>query len=329
MVEAVTAARVRPPRLEMKGVSKRFAATVALDNVDLTVHAGQVHALVGENGAGKSTLMKVLSGSVHPDAGQMRLDGQPFRPVNPLQARRAGVAMIYQELSLAPHLSVEENIMLGMEPTRLGLIDRKQVRRKATEALSQLGHPEIDPRALVGRLSVALQQLVEIARAVAVGSRVLILDEPTSSLSADDTKRLFELIGRLKQRGHAVVYISHFIEEVKQVADRFTVLRDGRTVGSGETRDTSVDQIVGMMIGRQIDQLYPRSQRTPGPVVLEVSHLGRGEPSCCVRSSDSTRCVRVGFEWAHTSARRHRRGAGRRVSACSAKTARNKRWPCR
>jgi len=273
MVEAVTAARVRPPRLEMKGVSKRFAATVALDNVDLTVHAGQVHALVGENGAGKSTLMKVLSGSVHPDAGQMRLDGQPFRPVNPLQARRAGVAMIYQELSLAPHLSVEENIMLGMEPTRLGLIDRKQVRRKATEALSQLGHPEIDPRALVGRLSVALQQLVEIARAVAVGSRVLILDEPTSSLSADDTKRLFELIGRLKQRGHAVVYISHFIEEVKQVADRFTVLRDGRTVGSGETRDTSVDQIVGMMIGRQIDQLYPRSQRTPGPVVLEVSHL--------------------------------------------------------
>ncbi len=263
-----------PARLEMRGVCKRFGATIALDGVDLTVPAGEVHALVGENGAGKSTLMKVLSGAVPADAGAIRLDGQPYRPRNPLEARRAGVIMVYQELSLAPHLSVEENILLGMEPTRLGFIRWGDVRRRAAEALQQLRHPEIRPDARVRSLSVAAQQLVEIARAVAIGCRVLVLDEPTSSLAQEDVQRLFDLIGRLRKQGHAVVYISHFIEEVKQIADRFTVLRDGRTVGGGRTADATADGIVRLMIGQKIEQLYPRSERIPAEAALDVKNLG-------------------------------------------------------
>ncbi len=265
------------PRLAMRGIRKRFAATVALDGVDFAVPAGQVHALVGENGAGKSTLMKVLSGAIRPDAGAMQVDGEAYAPRGPLEARRRGVAMIYQELSLAPHLSVEENITLGMEPARWGLVDRCQVRRRAAEALQRLQHPEIPLDLPVRHLSVGLQQLVEIARALAVGCRILVLDEPTSSLSRQDIERLFAVIARLKSQGHAIVYISHFIEEVKRVADRFTVLRDGRSVASGETSTTTAEEIVGHMIGRRVEQLYPRSARQPGEVVLEVKELG-GRP---------------------------------------------------
>ncbi len=257
----------------MFGVQKRFGATVALDGVDLAVRSGVVHALVGENGAGKSTLMKVLSGAIQPDAGTLRIDGEPYAPRNPLEARRTGIAMIYQELSLAPHLTVEDNITLGMEPGRLGVVDRREVRRRVVDALEQLEHPEIDPEARVGSLSVAAQQLVEIARALAIGCRVLVFDEPTSSLTLRDIERLFALIQRLKEQGHAIVYISHFLEEVLQVADRFTVLRDGRTVGTGSIEDVDVDALVAMMIGRRVDQLYPRSERTAGEAVLEVSNL--------------------------------------------------------
>jgi len=261
------------PRLSMRGVRKAFGATVALDGVDLAVHAGSVHALVGENGAGKSTLMKILSGAHSPDAGQMWLDGRPFRPRNPLDARRAGVAMIYQELSLAPHLTVKQNITLGMEPARFGVIHRRSARAQAIEALDQLGHTDINPAAVVGRLSVGSQQLVEIARALAFGARVLVLDEPTSSLTQPDAQRLFSLVERLRDRGLAIVYISHFLEEVKQVAGSFTVLRDGRSVGEGDTAATSVDRLVAMMVGRQIDDLYPRSDRQAGDVVLELDDL--------------------------------------------------------
>jgi len=268
-----------PPRLDMRGVRKRFGATVALDGVDLSVAAGEVHALVGENGAGKSTLMKVLSGAIQPDEGAMALDGVPYRPRGPLDARRAGVAMIYQELSLAPHLSVEENILLGMEPSSLGFVRRGKVRRRAVEALRLLGHDDIPPAAVVSTLSVARQQIVEIARALAVGSRVLVLDEPTSSLARDDAEQLFALIARLRAAGHAIVYISHFIEEVKRVGDRFTVLRDGRSVGSGAVADVTPGEIVRLMAGRQITELYPRSPRTPGEPLLRVSHLsGRRKP---------------------------------------------------
>ncbi|MHC4360485.1 MAG: ATP-binding cassette domain-containing protein, partial [Planctomycetota bacterium] len=221
-------------RLEMRGICKRFGATVALEDVCIKVAPGEVLALVGENGAGKSTLMKVLSGAIRAEAGEMRLDGSRYRPNNPLEARRAGVAMIYQELSLAPHLNVEENIMLGMEPSRLGVVRWRQVRRRAIEAIGEFDNPELTPEARVSKLSVGSQQLVEIARALAIGCRVLVLDEPTSSLTRQDVERLFELIERLKKQGKAIVYISHFIEEVKRVADRVMVLRDGKTVGSSD-----------------------------------------------------------------------------------------------
>ncbi len=260
-------------RLEMRGICKRFGATVALQDVSIKVDGGEVLALVGENGAGKSTLMKVLSGAVIPDAGQMYLSGAPYLPGNPLEARRAGVAMIYQELSLAPHLSVEENIVLGMEPAALGIVDWKQVRWRAVEAIKEFDNPELTPDAQVRRLSVGSQQLVEIARALAIGCRVLVLDEPTSSLTRQDVERLFEIIGRLKKQGKAIVYISHFIEEVKRVADRVTVLRDGKVAGSSDVDAISIDEIVALMVGREVDELYPRSVRAPGEVVLEIEDL--------------------------------------------------------
>ncbi|MDB5292074.1 MAG: sugar transporter [Phycisphaerales bacterium] len=267
------------PRLRMQGVHKRFGATVALEGVDIEVASGEVLALVGENGAGKSTLMKVLSGAHAADLGSMTLDGQPYSPRSPLDARRLGVAMIYQELSLAPHLSVMENILLGMEPTRGPLVDWEQMRRKAAEGLAATGRPDIPLDLPAGRLSIAEQQLVEVARAVAIGCRVLVLDEPTSSLTRTDVEHLFALIRRLKAQGLAIIYISHFLEEVQAVSDRFTVLRDGKSVGGGMTAGASVEWIIAMMVGRSVEDLYPRSQRSAGEVVLEVSHLaGRDEP---------------------------------------------------
>ncbi len=260
-------------RLQMQDVSKRFGATVALEDVGIEVAAGQVLALVGENGAGKSTLMKVCSGAVKADAGQMWLDGELYRPSNPLEARRAGVAMIYQEFSLTPHLSVQENIMLGMEPATLGVVRWKQVRQRTIEAIKEFDNPELTPDARVSNLSVGSQQLVEIARALAIGCRVLVLDEPTSSLTQQDVKRLFEIIGRLKRQGKAIVYISHFIEEVKRVADRVTVLRDGRVVGSSDVTAITTDEIVALMVGRQVEELYPRSARQAGEVILEIEDL--------------------------------------------------------
>jgi ribose transport system ATP-binding protein len=267
------------PRLQMLGVHKRFGATVALGGVDFAVDAGSVHALVGENGAGKSTLMKVLAGAHAPDEGEMRLDGEPYAPRDPMEGRRRGVAMIYQELSLCPHLSVEENILLGMEPSMAGILRRREIRRRAREGMERLGIGQLDPRTMAGKLSVAQQQLVEIARAIAIGCRVLVLDEPTSSLTQADVARLFELVASLKAEGHAIVYISHFLEEVKQVCDRFTVLRDGQSVGGGVTAQVQPSQIVQMMVGRKVDDLYPRSVRQPGDVVLHLADLmGASKP---------------------------------------------------
>ncbi len=270
MAEAITGA----PRFEMRGIRKAFGATVAVDGVDVSVVPGEVCAIVGQNGAGKSTLMAILSGALQPDSGRMSLDGAPYQPAHPLDARRAGVAMIYQELSLAPHLTVAENILLGMEPARFGLIRRAEMRRTAKDVLERLGHPEISVDAPVATLSPAAQQLVEIGRALAVGCRVLVLDEPTSSLTQTDTRRLFALIAELKRTGHAIVYISHFIEEVKEVADRIVVLRDGKMAGGGLTADLSPAEIVRLMVGRPVDALYPRSPRRRGAPILEVSDFG-------------------------------------------------------
>jgi ribose transport system ATP-binding protein len=263
----------------MKGVHKRFGATHALRGVDLLVRAGEVHALVGENGAGKSTLMKVLSGAHGPDRGRMWLDGNSYVPRSPLHARQSGVAMIYQELSLAPHLSVMENVLLGIEPMAGPLVRWREMRLRTQAALEEVGANDVPPDVRVGTLSIARQQMVEIARAVAIDCRVLVLDEPSSSLPQSEIAKLFAPIRRLKAKGLAIVYISHFLEEVQQISDRFTVLRDGQTTGSGVTSEATVDQIVALMVGREIKDLYPKHKRTPGKVVLEVHKLsGREKP---------------------------------------------------
>ena len=281
-----------PPRFEMRGVTRRFGATVALDGVDLAVRGGEVCALVGQNGAGKSTLMAILAGALAPDAGEMRIDGLPFAPRDPLDARRAGVAMIHQELSLAPHLTVMENIVLGAEPVRRGaarplaVVDRPRMRQTAEAALAQLGRRDIAVDRPAGDLAPAAQQLVEIARALATGCRVLVLDEPTSSLAHGDVRVLFERIAHLKSQGIAIVYISHFIEEVKAVSDRFVVLRDGRNAGDGTTAAATAEDIVGLMVGRRLDGLYPRSRRTPGEVLLQLDGVVPGAATLTLRRGE-------------------------------------------
>ena len=237
-------------RLRMSGVRKSFGATQALRGVSFAVGPGEVHALIGENGAGKSTLMKVLSGAYHPDEGSLELDGQPFVPENPLHARRCGIAMIYQELNLAPDLSVEENILLGTEPSRFGWLNRRRRRELAHRALAELHHDTIPFEVPVNRLTIAEQQVVEIARALVGEPKVLIMDEPTSSLTQVDTENLFRVIEKLKQRGVSVVYISHFLEECQRVCDRHTVLRDGESVGSGARSRTSILECLTLWANR-------------------------------------------------------------------------------
>lgn len=261
------------PRLEMRGVHKCFGATVALEQVDFAVFPGEVHALVGENGAGKSTLMKILSGAYKPDKGDMTFEGEKFQPKNPLDARKKGIGMIYQELSLAPHLTVMENIMLGMEPKRFGMLNWAEIKQKTLNAISHFEHPEIQPETKVADLTVAAKQLVEIGRALAIGCRLLVFDEPTSSLSQKDIDTLFKIINNLKKQNISIIYISHFLEEVRMIADRLTVLRDGAAVATKMVGAISSDEIIQMMVGRKVNELYPRSKRTFGEVVLEMNHL--------------------------------------------------------
>src|SRR5262249_40952909 len=267
----------RETRLRMEAISKRFGSTQALAGVALEVAAGEVHALVGENGAGKSTLMKILSGAEAPDSGRMTLDGEPFAPSGPLEARRRGVAMIYQELALAPHLDVEANVLLGLEQHRWGFLRRREPRRRVAEALALLAHPEIRPQTPVHRLSPGACQLVEVARALVTSARVIVFDEPTSSLTRRDTEHLFDLIARLKQRGVSIIYISHFLEEVQRIAEHYTVLRDGRTEATGRVAGTPLEAIIEKMVGRSLRLVYPRVAHEMGPPLLEVSGLG-GDP---------------------------------------------------
>jgi ribose transport system ATP-binding protein len=265
-----------PPALVVDSVRKSFGTTHALRGVSLTVAAGEVHALIGENGAGKSTLMKILSGAHAPDGGTMELDGRPYRPATPHDARLTGVAMIYQELNLALHLPAWENIVLGSESVRAGWIDRRASRGRARAALAQLGHETLDLDRPAGAFGVAEQQVIEIARALLVRPRVLILDEPTSSLTPADAARLFDVLARLRAQGVAVIYISHFLEECRRIADRFTVLKDGETAGTGPMADTPLERIVKLMTGREVKDLYARTDHAPGEVVLEAEELRTG-----------------------------------------------------
>jgi ribose transport system ATP-binding protein len=260
--------------LRVAGVVKRFGPTVALDGASLEVAEGEVHALIGENGAGKSTLLGVLAGLLDPDAGTMEVGGRLYRPKAPRDARDRGIALIHQELSLFPHLTVAENVVIGREPTRRGLFDHDAARRRTLEVLEEFGHPEIDPAMRLGALPIAARQVVEICRAVASQARVVLMDEPTSSLQRPDALRLFRLIRRLAAAGTAVVYISHFLEEARDVSQRFTVLRDGRTVASGSLASTSNETLIAGMVGREVRDLYPRRQPpADAPPALEVAGL--------------------------------------------------------
>ncbi len=266
-----------PARLQMLGITKAFGRTRALGGVDLEVMPGEIHALVGENGAGKSTLMKVLSGAHAPDGGRMLLDGRPYAPRDPQEARARGVGMIYQELAIAPHLTVAENLVLGAEPRRGPWMDRAAARDLARRTLDSLGHGDIDVDAPAAGLSPSRLQIVEIGRSLALGCRVIVFDEPTSSLAQGDVGRLFQLVGRLADRGIAVVYISHFLEEVRRLASRLTILRDGRSVGTHAVAAIADERIVAAMVGRDVRELYPRSPRRPGEVVLRGGVPGRGD----------------------------------------------------
>ena len=252
--------------LTMTGMHKRFGNVIALDDVDFTLEAGEVHALVGENGAGKSTLMKVLAGVQPPDAGTMTLAEREVRFASVTEAQANGVVMVYQELALVPSLSVTENLLLGRLPP---LVRYRDLRARARDLLAQVDLA-IDPNAEVGRLGIGERQLIEIARALSREGRVLVLDEPTAALSATETDHLFEIIGKVKAQGVSVVYISHRLEEVFRIADRVTVLRDGKRVGTRSLAETSAEEIVRLMVGKAVRR-YERPQRH------EAEELGRFE----------------------------------------------------
>ena len=261
--------------LKLSQIHKSFGPTIALDGVDLELREGEVHALIGENGAGKSTLMNVIAGSLRPDQGTMEINGQPYTPSNPLDARTHGIALIHQELSLCSHLSVAENVLMGIESSRMGWLDRDKLFARTNEVLKTFHHADIRPEKRVGELSVAARQIVEISRAIAARARIILMDEPTSSLQREDVTHLFELIRKLSAEGISVIYISHFLEEVRQISDRFTVLRDGRSVASGEIATTTDDELISKMVGRAQQNLFP--VRTPAPrareTILDVRNL--------------------------------------------------------
>ena len=269
----------QPPILEMRNISKTFVNLRVLKNVSLSVRSGEVHALMGENGAGKSTLMKVLSGAYRADAGgEIRIGGQPVTIEGPLAARRLGISIIYQELSLAPNLTVAENIFLGAELSRNGSVDRRAMNVAAEPILARLG-VTFTPRTMVGSLSMAERQLVEIARALHARSRILVMDEPTTSLSSRETEKLFDLIRSLRTEGLAIIYISHRMGEIYDLSDRVSVLRDGGYVGTLDRADLSAERLVQMMVGRDISSFYKKehdAHHSRGPVILSVRDMSDG-----------------------------------------------------
>jgi ribose transport system ATP-binding protein len=276
VIEESAEPSIRPrPALELYGISKRFPGVQALDRVDLDVRRGEVHVLLGENGAGKSTLMKILSGAYARDKGRIFINGDEVEPRDPRQAQALGISIIYQTFSQAPHLTVAENLFLGREPlTRWGSIDTRKMWAMSQAALAPVGLP-VDPDTPIKKLSVAQRQMVEIAKALSLNARVVIMDEPTSALTGLETRRLFAIIASLKAQGRAIIYISHKLEEVAQVGDRVTVLRDGRRIGTLEIAQADVPRLIGMMVGRDLALTSVR-EVSLGPEFLRVEGLGRG-----------------------------------------------------
>jgi rhamnose transport system ATP-binding protein len=261
--------------LELKNITKRFGGVEVLHGVSLALRPGEVHALLGENGAGKSTLIKVITGIHQPDGGEIYLDDKLVHFDDPLQARSAGIAAIYQELSLCPDLNVAENIFLGQQPTTFGgRIDWHKLYSEADHLLTSLG-VHLDLRTKARNLSIAQMQSVEIARAFSLNARILIMDEPTSSLTLSEAAELFGLMNRLRSEGTAIIFISHRLEELFEVADRVTILRDGTYVDTRLVKDVTRDQLIRLMVGRTISNLFPKQEVTPGEVALKVDHLTR------------------------------------------------------
>jgi ribose transport system ATP-binding protein len=267
------------PMLQMRSITKTFGTAKALSGVDLDAYAGEVHALMGENGAGKSTLMKILSGAYTADpGGSVLIDGQPVTLGSPLKAKAHGIAVIYQELSLSPNLTVAENMFLGAEPSRFGVTDRSRMRKLAEPILKQLGIG-FDATARVADLSLGERQMVEIARALTTKARIIVMDEPTTSLTSRETERLFDVIDRLKADGIAIVYISHRMEEIYKLSDRVSVLRDGAYVGTLMRDELTASILVSMMVGRDLSTFYKKEHRNSdagGRAVLEVKDIGDG-----------------------------------------------------
>ncbi|MWA00986.1 ATP-binding cassette domain-containing protein [Actinomadura sp. LD22] len=267
--------RSTPPTLALVNVSKSFGAVRALQGVTLELHAGEVHALAGENGAGKSTVVKTFAGVHRPDAGEVRVDGEPVVFNGPADAQAAGVAVIYQEPTLFPDLSVAENIFMGRQPRAgLGRIDRRTVHAETAKLFERLG-VALDPQQPARGLSIADQQVVEIAKAISRDARVLIMDEPTAALTGQEVARLFNVTRTLREQGCAILFISHRLEEIFEICQRVTTLRDGTYIGTDKVEDLTADDLVRRMVGRDLDALYPKQDVTPGEVALKVSRLTR------------------------------------------------------
>ena len=262
--------------VETRGLTKRFPGILAVDDVDLEIRAGEVHVVAGENGAGKSTLMKLLSQVERPDAGEILVGGEAVEYHGPRHAQRLGIAMVHQEFALAPDLTVAENLVLGRETSRLGLIARGSEKSSARALLERVGL-DIDPARKVAGLSVAAMQRVEIAKALAIEASVVIMDEPTATLTEREIEGLFEVVGQLTEQDIAVVFISHRLDEITRVADRLTVMRDGKVVDTLDRDRIDEREIVKLMVGREIDNLYPRPPSEVGDVVLRVSGIGRDD----------------------------------------------------
>ena len=264
------------PLLHMAGIAKSFPGVQALSGVDLTVGRGEVHALLGENGAGKSTLLKILAGAQQPDAGRITFDGAEVRLANPHAAQQLGIVTIYQEFNLIPTLSIAENVFIGRLPVRLGRVDGGELQRRTKSLIEEVGLA-VDPRRLVADLSVAEQQMVEIARALSMSAKLVVMDEPTSALSDKEVQRLFAIVAGLKARGISVVFVTHRLEEVLRICDRATVLRDGMLVGGAAIADLDVARIIRMMVGREVERLFAHREGAGSAApALTVRGIARG-----------------------------------------------------
>ena len=262
--------------VEMEGISKQFPGVKALDNVSFHLKGGEVMALLGENGAGKSTLMKILSGVYQKDAGTIRVFGESVENLSPKKAQELGIAIIHQELNLCPHLSVAENIFLGREKVgALRRLSQREMNREAGKILENL-RIDLAPTTMVGNLQVSKQQMVEIAKALSTNARVLIMDEPTSALTAKEIEELFRIIRQLRDEGRGIVYISHRLEELQHIVDSVTILRDGQFVAEMPFKDVTLNEIISYMVGREIKEKFPRVTCPVGKKIFEVRHLNAG-----------------------------------------------------